>query len=49
MLLFDGILRHDKFVVVKACLVFEGRRIIIVLNLFFCRSIMRAGVSVLLC
>ena len=25
MLLFDGILRHDKFVVVEACLVFGGR------------------------
>ena len=48
-LLFDGILWHDEFVVVEACLVFGGRHIIIVLNLSICRSLMRAGFSILLC
>ena len=46
-LLFDGILRHDEFIVVEACLVSGGR--LIILYLFFCRFLMRAGVSVLLC
>ena len=49
MLLFDGILRHDKFVIVEACLVFGGRHVIIVLYLSVCRSLMRAGFSILLC
>ena len=45
-LLFDGILRHDEFVVVEARHISGGRHIIP--YLFFCRSLMRAGVSVLL-
>src|SRR3954465_7129903 len=50
MLLFDRILRYDEFVVVvKACLAFGGRHIIIILNLSVCRSLMRAGFSILLC
>ena len=49
MLLFDGILRHDEFVVVEACLVFGGRRIVIILDLSVYRSLMRAGFSLLLC
>ena len=48
-LLLDGILWHDEFVVVEACLVFGGRHIIIVLDLSVCRSLMRAGFSILLC
>ena len=48
VLLFDGILRHDKFVVVEACLVFGGRHIIVVLDLSICRSLMRAGFLILL-
>ena len=44
--MFDGILRHDEFVIVEARFVSGGRRII--LCLFFCRSFIRAGVSVLL-
>ena len=47
-LLFDGILRHDKFVVVEACFVFGGRPIIIVLDLSVYRSLMRAGFCILL-
>ena len=47
MLLFHGILRHDEFVIVEACLVSGGRHI--VLYLFFGRSLMRAGVPLLLC
>ena len=47
--LFNGILWHDEFVVVKACLVFGGRHIIIVLDLSVCRSLMRASFSILLC
>ena len=46
-LLFDGILRHDEFVVVEACLVSGGRHVI--LYFFVCCFLMRAGVSVLLC
>ena len=46
MLMFDGILRHDEFVIVEARFVSGGRRII--LCLFSCRSFIRAGVSVLL-
>ena len=49
MLLFDGILRHDEFVVVEACLVSGRRHVIIVLYLFICRSLVRAGFSVLPC
>ena len=49
MLLLDGILWHDEFIVVEACLVFGGRRIVIVLDLSVCRSLMRAGFSILLC
>ena len=45
-LLFDEILWHGEFVIVEACLVFGGRHII--LYLFFCRSLMRAGVPVVL-
>ena len=30
-LLFDGILRNDKFVVAEACLIFGGRQVIIIL------------------
>ena len=48
MLLFDGILRYDKFVVVEACLVFGGRHVIFVLILFVSRSLMRDGSFVLL-
>ena len=48
-LLLNGILWHDEFVVVEACLVFGGRHIIIVLDLFVCRSLTRAGFSILLC
>ena len=47
-LLFDGILWHDKFVIVEACLVFGGRHIIVVLDLPVCRSLMGAGFSILL-
>ena len=47
-LLFDGILRHDEFVVVEACLVSGGRYVIIVLYLFVCRPLVRAGISVFL-
>ena len=47
MLLFDGILGHDEFVVIEACLVFGGRHVIFVL--LVCRSLLRAGYSVLLC
>ena len=46
MLMFDGILRHDEFVIVEARFVSGGRRII--LCLLPCRSFIRAGVSVLL-
>src|SRR3954469_7363678 len=49
MLLFDGILWHDEFIVVEACLVSGGRHIIVILNLSVCRSLMRAGFSILLC
>ena len=45
-LLFDGILWHDEFVIVKACLVLGGRHVIIVLRI--CRSLRRAGFSILL-
>ena len=48
MLLLDGILWHDEFVVVEACLVFGGRHIIFILDLTVCRSLMRTGFSVLL-
>ena len=48
MLLFDGVLRHDKFFVVEACFIFGGRHVIIVLDLSVCRSLMRAGFSILL-
>ena len=48
MLLFDGILWHDEFVVVEACLVFGGRHIIVVLDLPVCRFLMRVGSFVLL-
>ena len=48
-LLFDGILGHDEFVVVEACLVSGGRYVIIILYLFVCRSLMRDGFSILLC
>ena len=47
MLLLDRILWHDEFVVIEACLVFEGRRIIIVLYLSVYRSLMRVGSFVL--
>ena len=46
--MFDGILRHDKFIVVEACLVFGGRHIIVVLDLPVRSSLMRAGSFVLL-
>ena len=46
MLLFEGILRHDEFVIVEARFVSGGRRII--LCLFSCRSFIRVGISVLL-
>ena len=49
MLLFDGILWHDEFVVVEACLVFGGRHIIVILDLSVCRSLMRDGLPILLC
>ena len=48
-LLFDGILRHDKFVMVEASLVFGGRHVIIALYPFVYRSLMRTGFSILLC
>ena len=48
-LLFDGVLWHDEFIVVEACLVFGGRRIVVVLNLLVRRPLVRAGFSVLLC
>ena len=48
VLLFDGILWHDEFVVVEACLVFGGRHVIIILLLSICRSLRRAGLSILL-
>ena len=48
-LLFDGILWHDEFVIVEACLVFGGRYVIIILFLSICRSLMRVGFSILLC
>ena len=38
-----------EFVVVEACLVSGGRHVIIVLYLFVCRSLVRAGFSILLC
>src|SRR3954465_10591438 len=47
-LLFGGILWHDEFVVIEACLVFGGRHIVIILNLSVCRSLMRAGFSIFL-
>ena len=47
-LLFDGILRHDEFVVVEACLVSGGRYVIIILDLFVCRSLVRACFCILL-
>ena len=49
MLLFDGILGHNEFVAIEACLVSGGRHVIIILYLFICRSLVRAGFSVLLC
>ena len=49
MLLLNGILWHDEFVVIEACLVFGGRHIIIVLDFSVCRSLMRASFSILLC
>ena len=49
MLLFDGILWHDEFVVVKAFLVFGGGHVIVILLLSVCRSVRRAGFSILLC
>ena len=49
MLLLDGILWHDEFVIVEACLIFGGRHIIIVLDLSVCRSLMGDGFSTLLC
>ena len=48
-LLLDLILWHDEFVVVEACLIFGGRHIIIVLDLSVCRSLVRAGFSILMC
>ena len=48
MLLFDGILGHDEFVIVEACLVFGGRYIVIVLDLFVCRALVRACFCILL-
>ncbi len=48
-LLLNGILWHDEFVVIEACLFFGGRHIIIVLDLSVCHSLMRAGFSILLC
>ena len=47
-LLFDGILWHDEFVIVEACLVFGGGYVIIILRLSICRSLWRAGLSILL-
>ena len=49
MLLFGKILWHNELIVVEACLVFGGRRIIIVLNLLVRRPLVGAGFSVLLC
>ena len=49
MLLFDGILRYDEFVVVEACLVSGGRYVIIVLDLFVCRPLVRACFCLLMC
>ena len=48
-LLFDGILRYDEFVVVEACLVSGGRYLIIILDHFVCRSLVRACFYLLLC
>ena len=48
-LLLDGILWHDEFIVVEACLVFGGRHIVIVLDLSVYRFLVRAGFSILLC
>ena len=47
--MLDGILWHDEFVVVEACLIFGGRHVIIILYLSVCRFLMRAGLSILLC
>ena len=47
-LLFDGILRHDEFVVVEACLVSGGRYVIIILDLFVCRPLVRVCFCLLL-
>ena len=48
MLLFDGILRHDEFIVVEACLVSGGRYVIIILDLFIYRLLVRACFCLLL-
>ena len=47
-LLFDGILGHDEFIVIEACLVFGGRYVIIILRLSISRPLGRAGFSILL-
>ena len=47
-LLVDGILWHDEFIVVEACLVFGGRRVIVVLILFVGCSLTRVGSFLLL-
>ena len=49
MLLFGGVGWYDEFVVIEACLVFGGRRIVFILDLLVCRSLMRAGFSIFLC
>jgi len=46
--LFDGILWHDEFVVVEACLISGGMYVIIILDLFVCRSLVRACFCILL-
>src|SRR3954466_7952266 len=38
-----------EFIVAEACLVFGGRHIVIILDLLFCRPLMRAGFSIFLC
>ena len=48
MLLLCGILWYAEFVVTEAYLISGGRHVIIILYLFVCRSLMRAGISVLL-
>ena len=45
----EASLDDDEFVIIEACLIFGGRRIVIILDLLVCHSLMRAGFSIFLC